>query len=268
VFVLDTAGDWETFDQVAYYHHSVAPGPPHVIATAVVSAAIIWAARRPMGAGRPALRWLFGFGGLVAAGCLRPPPPGVAPPPAAVIPPVFTYTPPPASVTPPRPTAIPVRPAPAAAWAGNGGCLASAPAKGGDKKETESGDLIIRMVGRSDPWFELPELAMAVDGQGVLGPTPAAALRGAREFIRVPGVAAGPHTVSVWYRMRGRGTGVYAYMSGYEFNVRSSHSFNVVSAQATCVSVLLYFLDDPELALVDRPRVDFREERALLEHPL
>jgi hypothetical protein len=217
--------------------------------------------------GRPALRRLFGACGLVAAGCLRPPPPSVAPPPAVVTPAAFTYIPPPSSVTPSPPTGIPVRPAPAAAWAGDRGCLASAPAKGDDNKETESADLIIRMVGQSDPWFELPEVAIAVDGQGVLAATPAAALRGAREFIHVPGVAAGRHIVSVAYRMRGKGSGVYAYMSGYEFKVKSSHTFNVAPAQTTCLSVLLYFLDDPELEFGDRPRVDFREERAPLEHP-
>ena len=122
-------------------------------------------------------------------------------------------------------------------------------------------DLIIRTVQRSDPSYQLAEMSVAVDRM-VLGWTGGAGPQGPEQFVRVPGVAAGPHTVSIRFLLAGKGTGAYAYMSGYKFKVVSSKAFTLASAETTCISILLYF--DPDLALPpdDRLGVDFREERA------
>jgi hypothetical protein len=149
---------------------------------------------------------------------------------------------------------------PSEAWAGDRGCLASAPARGGDNMRTEAADLIIRTIQRSDPSYQLIEMRLAVDRQQAYGSAEGAGLQDDQQFVRVPRLAAGPHTLSIAYWLRGKGTGFYGYMSGYKFKVLSSHSFTLAPGQTTCISTLLYF--DPDLALPpgERPRVDFREE--------
>jgi hypothetical protein len=158
------------------------------------------------------------------------------------------------------------RPAPAEAWAGDGECLASAPAGGGDEMRTDATDLIIRTVQRSDPRYQLLAVHVAVDST-VLGPSERAARAGVQapdQFVRVPGVTAGPHVVSVVYLLQGNGTGEYAYLRGYKYKVRSSHAFTVAPGQTTCISILLYFDPDLERSANERPNVDYREERAPL----
>jgi hypothetical protein len=84
-------------------------------------------------------------------------------------------------------------------------------------------------------------------------------------FIRVPGVAPGTHILRTSQRLAGNGTSAAPDASEYKFNVKASHTFNVAPAQTTCVSALLYFDHDPQRALGERPRVDFREERGPLK---
>jgi hypothetical protein len=156
--------------------------------------------------------------------------------------------------------------APAKAWEGTGECLASAPARGEDQRGTNATDLVIRMLQRSDPWYQLLALHVAVDGT-VLGASERAGRAGVQapdQFVGVPGIAVGAHTVSVVYLLQGDGTGTDAYRRAYKYKIRSSHAFILGPAQTTCISLLLYFDPNLELPANERPNVDFREERAPL----
>ena len=128
---------------------------------------------------------------------------------------------------------------------------------------TEATDLIIRTIQRSDPWYQLIEIDLALD-RTVLGSTESAGLQDPQHFVRVPGVAAGPHTLMVRFFLRGKGTGDYAYRAGYKFKVVTGDAFTLASAQTTCISILLYFHPNTGLDAFDRLLVDFKEERTPL----
>jgi hypothetical protein len=70
----------------------------------------------------------------------------------------------------------------------------------------------------------------------------------------------GPHDLSVLFNYRGRGNGVFAYMKGYRFEVRSSHRFFIDSGSMMRLVVQAHERGDPTTALEERPAVTFRVE--------
>jgi hypothetical protein len=196
--------------------------------------------------GRPVL--LLGLAAALAS-CLTP---GARPGSSANAPAVS-----PASVTGGAPT-------PAELWAGDRGCIAFAPPGGGDKMGTGAVDLIIRTVQRSDPSYQLMEMHLALDGQPAFDSTEGAGLQDAQQFVRVPRVVPGLHTLTIRYLLAGKGTGAYGNMRGYKFKVKSERTFTPAIGQTTCMSVMLYFDPDRDRNPGERPTVDIREERAPL----
>jgi hypothetical protein len=69
----------------------------------------------------------------------------------------------------------------------------------------------------------------------------------------------GPHQVSVVLRYRGHGEGVFSYLSGYRFTVRSKHRF-VMKDEPQALFVVGAEKEGPTTALEERPRVSFRLE--------
>jgi len=128
---------------------------------------------------------------------------------------------------------------------------------------TKATDLIIRTIQRSDPGYQLLEVHVAVD-RTVLGSSERTGVRAPDQIVRVPWVAVGAHIVTVGYLLQGNGTGDDAYLRGFKYKVTSSYNFTIAPAQTTCISILLYFDPDLERPANERPRVDFREERAPL----
>ncbi|MEM1032648.1 MAG: hypothetical protein AAGN82_20045 [Myxococcota bacterium] len=69
----------------------------------------------------------------------------------------------------------------------------------------------------------------------------------------------GDHTVQVLIKLRGYGYGVFSYLRGYEFEVRSSHSFTAVEGKTTRLRILAYEKGGVTTKLEDRPAVRFLE---------
>jgi len=68
----------------------------------------------------------------------------------------------------------------------------------------------------------------------------------------------GSHTLTVLMLYQGNGFGVFSYLKGYKFTVRSSHTFVAGESKTTGISVVGYEKGNITTNLQDRPAVDFR----------
>jgi len=79
-------------------------------------------------------------------------------------------------------------------------------------------------------------------------------------------IAPGNHTISVLIEYHGNGYGVFAYLKGYKFTVRSSHTFTASEGKETQINVEGFEKGGITTQLKDRPAVDFKEN-VITERP-
>ncbi len=70
-------------------------------------------------------------------------------------------------------------------------------------------------------------------------------------------IAPGRHELSVFLEYRGRGVGVFRYLEGYEFKVRSSYTFTSKEGQLTRIQIVGYEKGGMTTDLKDRPAVRY-----------
>ena len=68
----------------------------------------------------------------------------------------------------------------------------------------------------------------------------------------------GSHTLSVALVYQGNGFGVFSYLKGYKFNVKSSHTFVAGESKTTNITVVGYEKGNITTQLSDKPAIDFR----------
>ena len=68
----------------------------------------------------------------------------------------------------------------------------------------------------------------------------------------------GSHTLSVALLYQGNGFGVFSYLKGYKFNVKSSHTFVAGESKSTNITVVGYEKGNITTQLSDKPAIDFR----------
>ena len=69
----------------------------------------------------------------------------------------------------------------------------------------------------------------------------------------------GEHTLQVILELRGHGYGVFSYLRGYKFEVRSSHSFTVTDGKAITLVAVAYEKGGVTTPLEQRPAVRYSE---------
>jgi hypothetical protein len=69
----------------------------------------------------------------------------------------------------------------------------------------------------------------------------------------------GDHTLSVVLQYRGHGYGIFSYLKGYSFKVRSSRTFTVGEGKAIKLEVIGYEKGGVTTALEERPAVRYAE---------
>jgi hypothetical protein len=69
----------------------------------------------------------------------------------------------------------------------------------------------------------------------------------------------GDHTLQVLVRLRGYGYGVFSYLRGYKFEVRSSHSFTVTEGKAVEINVVAWEKGGVTTPLEQRPSIRYVE---------
>ncbi len=77
-------------------------------------------------------------------------------------------------------------------------------------------------------------------------------------------VPPGDHTVNVVLNFQGNGYGVFTYLKGYKFEVKSSHSFTVVEGKTLSITATSYEDGGVTTALQDRPKIQWKEKVAAL----
>jgi hypothetical protein len=67
----------------------------------------------------------------------------------------------------------------------------------------------------------------------------------------------GDHTLQVVLRLRGHGYGVFSYLRGYKFDLKSSHSFTVTEGKTIALSSVAWEKGDVTTPLEQRPAVRY-----------
>lgn len=70
----------------------------------------------------------------------------------------------------------------------------------------------------------------------------------------------GDHTIQVHLQLQGHGYGVFSYMRGYQFEVKSSHSFTAIEGKTTSLQILAYEKGGSTTAHEERPAVRYIEK--------
>ncbi|MCA9583231.1 MAG: dihydrolipoamide acetyltransferase, partial [Myxococcales bacterium] len=75
-------------------------------------------------------------------------------------------------------------------------------------------------------------------------------------------IVPGEHTLTVNLEYRGHGHGVFTYLKGYRFKVRSNYSFNAPEGRSVTVKVVGYEKGGPTAPLEERPAIRYIEHIA------
>ena len=108
--------------------------------------------------------------------------------------------------------------------------------------------------------FRLVKAAYALDGVQIYAKSDdTGALADMQDFDIYNGaIQPGSHTLSVALTYQGNGFGVFSYLKGYKFNVKSSHTFVAGDSKTTNITVVGYEKGNITTQLSDKPAVDFR----------
>jgi hypothetical protein len=108
--------------------------------------------------------------------------------------------------------------------------------------------------------FRLIKAAYALDGVQIYAKADdSGALAEMQDFDVYNGaIQPGSHTLSVALTYQGNGFGVFSYLKGYKFNVKSSHTFVAGDSKTTNITVVGYEKGNLTTQLSDKPAVDFR----------
>jgi hypothetical protein len=123
------------------------------------------------------------------------------------------------------------------------------------------GQAVIIHENRMSQSYKLVRAVYALDGapiftkadeEGSLGEQP--------EFEVYNGsIVPGEHTLTVNLEYRGHGYGVFSYLKGYRFKVRSTYTFAVPEGRVSTVHVIGYEKGGPSTPLEERPAVRYIE---------
>ena len=73
-------------------------------------------------------------------------------------------------------------------------------------------------------------------------------------------ITPGDHTMSALLTFQGNGYGVFTYLRGYKFEVKSSHSFTSVEGKTLSVTATAYESGGVTTPLQDRPKIEWKEK--------
>jgi len=77
-------------------------------------------------------------------------------------------------------------------------------------------------------------------------------------------VVSGRHTITASLEYRGHGYGIFSYLKGYRFKVRSTHTFEVPEGKVLSLRVTAYEKGDQTTPLQDRPDIRYGERTEAL----
>lgn len=123
------------------------------------------------------------------------------------------------------------------------------------------GQAAIVHENRMSQSYKLVRVVYALDGAPIFTKADEeGSLGDQKEFEVYNGsIIPGEHTLTVNLEYRGHGFGVFAYLKGYRFKVRSTYTFAVPEGRVSTVHVVAYEKGGPATPLEERPAVRYIE---------
>jgi hypothetical protein len=123
------------------------------------------------------------------------------------------------------------------------------------------GQALIIHENRMSESYKLVRVVYALDGAPIFTKADEEGSLGEQgEFEVYNGsIVPGEHTLTVGLEYRGHGYGVFAYLKGYRFKVRSTYTFTVPEGRISTLNVVGYEKGGPTTPLEERPAIRYIE---------
>jgi len=123
------------------------------------------------------------------------------------------------------------------------------------------GQAVILHENRMSQSYKLVRVVYALDGAPIFTKADEEGTLGDQQEFEVynGSIVPGEHTLTVNLEYRGHGYGVFAYLKGYRFKVRSTYTFTVPEGRISTVHVVGYEKGGPTTPLEERPAVRYIE---------
>ena len=142
---------------------------------------------------------------------------------------------------------------------------------GGNRTSLGSGEASISFKSEISSAFRIQRVLLTVDGAVVCS----RAAEPNEPFVdpqSVPGFSGtlpeGDHELRVLVTLSGFGVGVFSYLRGYKFEVRSSHIFHVDRGKRAEVSVIAHEKGGVTTPLEERPAIRYTDRRGVITVPV
>jgi hypothetical protein len=112
--------------------------------------------------------------------------------------------------------------------------------------------------------YKLVKAVYALDGAPIFNKADENGELGERESFDVynGAIVPGEHTLTVNLEYRGHGYGIFSYLQGYRFKVRSNYSFTAPEGRGLTIRVVGYEKGGPTAPLEERPAIRYIERVA------
>ena len=123
------------------------------------------------------------------------------------------------------------------------------------------GQAVILHENRMSQSYKLVRVVYALDGAPIFAKADEEGSLGDQQEFEIynGSIVPGEHTLTVNLEYRGHGYGVFAYLKGYRFKVRSTYTFAVPEGRVATVHVVGYEKGGPTTPLEERPAVRYIE---------
>ena len=127
---------------------------------------------------------------------------------------------------------------------------------------TSAGRAQIRFVNDLSGAFRVSEVLFVLDGAVQYKRKDTSGSLAQQEEIPIytGSIPTGEHTLQVLIKLKGQGEGVFSYLRGYSFEVRSTHSFKVPSGRTLQLDVVAWERGDATTPLDQRPALRFAQK--------
>jgi hypothetical protein len=123
------------------------------------------------------------------------------------------------------------------------------------------GQAVIIHENRMSQSYKLVRVVYALDGAPIFTKADEEGSLGEQNEFEIynGSIVPGEHTLTVNLEYRGHGYGVFAYLRGYRFKVRSTYTFAVPEGRVSTIQVVGYEKGGPTTPLEERPAVRYIE---------
>ncbi len=127
---------------------------------------------------------------------------------------------------------------------------------------------VIVHENRMSSSYRLVKAVYALDGARIFSKADEEGSLGERRDLDIydGSIVPGEHTLTVNLEYRGNGYGIFSYLKGYRFRVRSNYSFTAPEGKAITIRVIGYEKGGPTAPLEERPNVRYMERIQATRH--